>query len=66
MTEEDDEHYRNDRIRPFCDKKISNDKVGDHCHLTVKNRCPAHNYFNINVTQNQSNFIPYILHKFSN
>ena len=42
------------------------DKVRDHCHLTGKYRGPAHNTCNINVTQKQSNFIPFIFHNFSN
>ena len=38
----------------------------DHCHLTGKYRGPAHSKCNINVTQKQSNFIPFIFHNFSN
>ena len=38
----------------------------DHCHLTGKYRVPAHSECNINVTQDQSNFIPFIFHNFSN
>ena len=45
-------------------KKI--DKVRDHCHLTGKYRGPAHSNCNINVTQKQSNFKPFIFHNFSN
>ena len=41
------------------------DKVRDHCHLTGKYRGPAHSKCNINVTQKQSNFIPFIFHNFS-
>ena len=37
----------------------------DHCHLTGKYTGPAHSKCNINVTQAQSNFIPFILHNFS-
>ena len=47
-------------------KKILSDKVRDHCHLSGKYRGPAHNTCNINVTQKQSNFIPFIFHNFSN
>ena len=47
-------------------KKKYSDKVRDHCHLTVKYRGPAHSNGNINVTQKQSNFIPFIFHNFSN
>ena len=66
MTEEDEEDYRNDNICGFCEKEILSDKVRDHCHLTGKYRGPAHSKCNINVTQKQSNFIPFIIHNFSN
>ena len=66
MTEEDEEDYKNDNICRFCEKEILSDKVRDHCHLTGKYRGPAHNTCNINVTQKQSNFIPFIFHNFSN
>ena len=38
----------------------------DQCHPTGKHRGPAHNTCNINETQKQSNFIPFIFHNFSN
>ena len=38
----------------------------DHCHLTGKNRGPAHQKCKNNVTQTQSKFIVFILHNFSN
>ena len=44
----------------------NNDKVRDHCHLTGDYRVPAHSKCNINVTQKQSNFIPFKIHIFSN
>ena len=66
MTDEDEEDYRNNDICRFCEKFIESDKVRDHCHLTGKYRGPAHNNCNINVTQKQSNFIPFIFHNFSN
>ena len=65
MTEEDEEDYRNNNICPFCEKNIESDKVRDHCHLTGKYRGPAHSKCNINVTQDQSNFIPFVFHNFS-
>ena len=66
MTEENEEDYRINNICRFCEKNIESDKVRDHCHLTGKFRGPAHNTCNINVTQKQSNFIPFIFHNFSN
>ena len=47
-------------------KNIDCDKVRDHCRLTGRYRGLAHNNCNINVTQDQSNFIPFIFHNFSN
>ena len=66
MTEEDEKDFKNSNICRFCEKKIECDKVGDHCHLTGKYRGPAHNKCKINVTQDKSNSIPFIFHKFSN
>ena len=65
MTEENEEDYRNNNICRFCEKEILSDKVRDHCHLTGKYRGPAHSKGNINVTQDQSNFIPFLFHNFS-
>ena len=66
MTEENQEDYRKNNICRFCEKNIESDKVRDHCHLTGKYRGPAHSICNINVTQDQSSFIPFIFHNFSN
>ena len=66
MTQEDEEDYQNSNICRFCEKNIESDKVRDHCHLTGKYRGPSHSKFNNNVTQKQSNFIPFIFHNFSN
>ena len=66
MTDEDEEDYRNIDICRFCEKEIITDKVRGHCHLTGKYRGPAHSKCNINVTQKQSSFIPFIFHNFSN
>ena len=66
MTQEDEEDYKNNNICRFCEKEILSDKVRDHCHLTGKNRGPAHNTCNINVKQKDSNFIPFAFHNFSN
>ena len=66
MTEEDEEDDRNNNNCRFCEKFIESDKVGDNCHLTGKYRGPALSKCNINVTQDQSNFIPFIFHNLSN
>ena len=66
MTQEDEEDYKNDNVCRLCEKEILSDKVRDHCHLTGKYRGPAHRECNINVTQKQRNFIPFIFHNFSN
>ena len=66
MTEKGEDDYRNDNTCRFCESEILSDKVRDHCHLTGKYRGPAHRKCNNNVTQKQSNFIPFIFHNFSN
>ena len=66
MAEEDEEDYRNNNICRFCKKYIESDEVRDHCHLTGFYRGVAHSKCNINVTQHQSIFIPFIFHNFSN
>ena len=66
MTDEDEEDFKDNNICRFCEKEILSDKIRDHCHLTGKYRGPAHSRCNINVTQKQSNFIPFIFHNFSN
>ena len=65
LTQKDEEDYKNN-ISRFCEKEIITEKVRDHCHLTGKYRGPAHSKCNINVTQKQSKFIPFIFHNFSN
>ena len=66
VTGENEEDYRKTIISQFCEKEIISDKVRDHCHLTGKYRDPAHGKCNVNVTQKQINFIPFIFHNFSN
>ena len=66
MTEKNEEDYKNINICRFCEKKFLSDKVRDHCHLTGKYGGPAHSKCNNNVTQKQSNFIPFVSHNFSN
>ena len=65
MREEDEEDFKNNDVCRFCEKNIVSDKVSDHCHLTGKYRGPAHSNCNINVTQKQSTFIPFVVHNFS-
>ena len=65
MTEENDVDYRNNSNCRFCEKEFFSDRIRDHCHLTGKYRCPAHNTFNIFVKHKQSNFIPFVFHTFS-
>ena len=66
MTDENEEGYRNNSICRFSEKEIVSDKVRAHCHLTLKYSGPANSKCNINVTQKQGNFIPFIFHNFSN
>ena len=65
MTEDDEEDFENNNICRFCEKEILSDKVRDQCHLTGKYRGPAHNTCNINVKQEDSNFIPFAFHNYS-
>ena len=66
MTEEDEKDYKNNNICRFYEKNIDYDKVRDHCHLTGGYRGPAHSKCNTNVTQDQSNVIPFVFQNFSN
>ena len=66
MPKQGGEDYKNNNICRFCEEEIITDKVIDHCHLTEKYRGPAHSKCNIDVTQKQSNFIPFLFHYFSN
>ena len=64
LTKED-EDFENENICKFFEKEILIDKVRDHCHLTGKYRGPAHTTCNVDVTQKQSNIIPFTFHNFS-
>ena len=66
MTVEIEEDYRNNNTCRFCEKIFESDKVRDHCHFTGGYRGPAHSKCNNNVTQDRSNFIPFVFHIFSN
>ena len=65
MTEEGEEDYRKKTV-DFVEKNIKSNKVRDHCHLTGKYTGAAQNTCYFNVTQNQSNFVPFIFHSFGN
>ena len=65
LTEEVEQHYRNYKNLRFCEKHNESDKVRDRCHLTSKYTGPAHQNCNLNVTQKQSNFIPFVFHSCS-
>ena len=66
MKGEDEEDFKKDIDCQFCEKTKYSDEVRDHCHLTGKYRGPAHSKCNINVTQHQSNIVPFIFHSFGN
>ena len=42
MTEKNEEDFKKNSICRFCGKELLTDKVRDQCHLTGKNRGPAH------------------------
>ena len=60
------EDYTITNVCRKCEKNIESDKFRDHCHLTGKYRGPAHSNCNINFTQDQSNFLPFVSHNFRN
>ena len=66
MTQEDEEDFKNSTHCWFCELPLEERAVRDHCHLTGKYRGAAHEKWNINVKQKQSNFIPFMFHNFSN
>ena len=66
MTREDEKEYRKKHNCQFCEKELNIDKVRGHCHLTGNYRGPAQDNCTINVTQKQSNFIPFVFFNFSN
>ena len=63
-TEDDEEDFRNNIICRFCGKKIESDKVRDHYHFTGKYRGPAQSKCNNIITEDQSNFVPFVFHNF--
>ena len=66
LSGEDEKHYRDNLNLRFCGKKLIFDKLRDQCHLTDKNRSPAHIICKIDVTQKQSNFNPFVVHNLRN
>ena len=66
MTEKDKQDFEKNNICRYCGKYIETDKFRDHCHLTGKNRGPAHSDCNLIVKQKDSIFITIGLHNFSN
>ena len=65
MTKENEDDFKNKNNCRFCEKEVFSDKVRNHCHLTGKNRGPAHSKCNINVTQKQSNSISFLFYDIS-
>ena len=59
ITRKDEIAFQNAEICHICDKKLDNDKVRDHCHLTGKYRA-AHDYCNKNYQIPK--FFPVIFH----
>ena len=66
MIEEDKQDFENNNIFRYCEKYIESTKVRDYCHLTGKNRGPAHSDCNLKVKQKDSNFMTTGLHNSSN
>ena len=60
MTRKDEIAFQNAEICHICDKKLDNDKVRDHCHLTGKYRGAAQDYCNKNYQIPK--FFPAIFH----
>ena len=66
MTGEDEEDLIINNNCRFCEKEELSDEVRDHCHLTRRYRGPARSKGNINVSQDKSKIIPFIIHNLSN
>ena len=66
ITEEKEQVYRNNIMCRFFEKEILSDEVRNHCQLTGKTKGPANSKCKINVSQKQSNFLPFFFHNFSN
>ena len=53
-------------MKIICDEELYSNKGRDQCHLTGIYRGTAYNKCNINNTQKQSNFSPFVFQKSSN
>ena len=49
ITKQDQENYKNAKVCHICEKKLNDDKVWDHCHITGKYRGAAHDNCNKNM-----------------
>ena len=63
MTDEDKKNYNDAKVCHICKESLGNDKVRDHCHLTVKYRGAAHN--SCNTKYQIPKFFPVIFHNLS-
>ena len=66
MSEKDGKLLKDNNVSRFYDKEINVDKVRGQCRLTGNYRGPAHQIFNIKITQKQSKLIPIAFHNSSN
>ena len=60
MTDENQRHFEEQINCHICDKKLNNDRVRDHCHITGEYRGAAHKYCNINLRLKKR--IPVVFH----
>ena len=65
ITPEEEESFKLAEECWLCEEPFTEDKVGDHYHLTGKYRGAAHNICNINCKQRSSSFVPIFFHNFS-
>ena len=66
MTQEDEEDFKNSKVCWFCELPSNGNVVSDHCLLTGRYRGAAHEVCNINMKHEQSNFLTFMFHNFSN
>ena len=65
MTQEEKAAFDTIFVCRFCEKEVISDTVRNHGYLTGKNRGPAHRKCEINISQKQRTFIPFVFHIFS-